>query len=137
MTIGVQVGNSESGLTGLEFICLGSDTQTWWHMEAISHVPVDLILGIVNPEPFDKVLGSLNILAFGCYHFGPATQDGCLFALCANSRERNNARVIAQGLYDTRHSPQAAPLHGTQALREGGRVPPVGRCIFQNVPIGI
>ena len=81
-------------------------------METVAHVPVDLDIGVVDPEILDVFLGGSDILALGGHHFCPAAKERGRLALGAHCREGNDTKVIAQCLCDARHGPQATPLHG-------------------------
>ena len=111
MTVLVQVIDRLGSRAGLEFVCLSCNAETRWHVEAITHIPVDLDIGIVNPEILDIFLRRCDVLALSRNHLCPATKKCGWLAFGIKHWEGNNAEVIAQRLSNTRHGPQPAPLH--------------------------
>src|SRR5690349_15168813 len=100
-------------------------------MEAVANVPVNLHISIVDPEILDVLFSGSDILTLGGNHFCPTAKERGWLALTVQRREGDDAKVIAECLGDTRHSPEATPLHRARSLGERGRIPPVGRRIWQ------
>src|SRR5882757_3925557 len=99
-------------------------------MEAVGDVPVNLSLSILNPESFYQFFRYSEILALGRDHFCPTTINGGWLTLGIKRWPGEDAKIIAQCFLNPRHGPETAPLHSTELLREGSRVPPEGRRIW-------
>src|SRR5439155_17274071 len=89
MPVLVQVSDGLCSRPALELASLGRDTEARGHMETVAHVPVDLDIGVVDPEILDVFLGGSDILALGGHHFCPAAKERGRLALGAHCREGN------------------------------------------------